>query len=75
MYIAKTATKFIGCKLVMIQKIQMELSPPYEELFDDAEVYALELLLQAWQSMSHKDEQLLQEVGKFIYPVACESGK
>ena len=62
LYIARTAKRYIGLKITIVQQIQLELSPPYEELFDEAEVYALEHLLQAWQGMNMKDRQLLKEV-------------
>lgn len=62
LYIARTAVRCIGLKVTVIQRIQVELSPPYEELFDDAEIFSLEHLLQAWQGMHMKDQQLLREV-------------
>lgn len=58
----KTSLKFIACPYRTIQNVQNQLNPPYEEVFDEAEIYALEQLLQAWQSMGYQDRQLLREV-------------
>jgi len=61
-YMTKTSLKFIACPYRTIQNVQNQLNPPYEEVFDEAEIYALEQLLQAWQSMGYQDRQLLREV-------------
>lgn len=61
-HISLTSDSFIGCKHQISHNIEKELSPPYEELFDEGEVYALEVLLQAWMSMVVMDRQLLEQV-------------
>ena len=60
-FISLTADQFIGCSRQISDQVHQELSPPFEELFDDAELYSLEILLQAWHSMGCSDKQLLQE--------------
>lgn len=61
-YVARTSAKFIGCKKEISEQVEQELFPPFEELFDESEVYALNVLLQAWYSMIYNDRQLLHEV-------------
>ncbi len=54
-FILEGAPHSINCPVTTQQEIFRRLSPPFEELFDSAEEYVLEVLFTAWSEMIISD--------------------
>ena len=54
----------IRCAKPIRDKIHRHLVPPFEELFDDAEEYSLNVLFEAWAQMLASDIGTFDKVGE-----------
>jgi len=53
----------IGCPLHVVGVITSHLWPAYEDLFDEAEEHALQMLLGQWVGLCNNEDFLFQKVG------------
>ena len=63
-YIVVGAFHPICCSPEIASDIYCHLDPPFEELFDEAEEHAIEVLYEAWQLMLDTDQKTYNKVGK-----------
>lgn len=61
-FIAEVGDYNISCDVNVRQSITTMLDPPYEDLFDLAEEYALKCLLTPWIEMSNDDSDIFRKV-------------
>ena len=52
----------IDCSARLRDQIYHEVEPPFEELFDEAEEYILEILVIPWAGMKTSDKMLYDKV-------------
>ena len=65
----ESAPSNIQCTSELQNKVQSHLDPPYEELFDEVEEYALDILYEAWSEMLISDMSVFNKVRKCDWPV------
>lgn len=53
----------IGCPLHAVGVITSHLWPAYEDLFDEAEEHALQMLLGQWVGLCNNEDFIFQKVG------------
>ena len=58
-----SAPASILCKPYIQEYVYDHLDPPFEELFDGVEEYALEVLYEAWSEMLMSDMTVFNKVG------------
>lgn len=73
LYIAVTGRSSIGCSFTICHATAGRLHPPYEDLFDAAEEFALGVLFEAWQVASSVDMAALNEVDTKTFTRALET--
>lgn len=68
----------IGCPLHAVGVITSHLWPAYEDLFDEAEEHALQMLLGQWVGLCNNEDFIFQKVPpknffaeSFPYPLFC----
>ncbi len=61
-FIVEAAPHGIQCSKDVRLEVQHHLSPPFEELFDPAEEYILEVLFEAWSQMIMVDLSTFDKV-------------
>lgn len=58
------------------EQIEKKINPPYEDLFDRAEQYALTILVRPWLNLIMKEKQQFEAVSRFdvgiSYPNHCK---
>ena len=62
-YIMESGDEGIGCPLHVVGVITSHLWPAYEDLFDEAEEHALQMLLGQWVGLCNNEDFIFQKVG------------
>jgi hypothetical protein len=74
-YISECGDVCIQCPVLTANAISESLWPAYEDLFDGAEEYALDMLLTQWNDLCNSEDEEFQKVyiATYIYPL-CNDG-
>lgn len=64
-YLLSCARRTIGVEEEISREVYNHLMPAYEELFDEVEEYALNILLEPWTLLVNQARESFQKVGEF----------